>query len=98
MSNLLKIYQGLLTKYPYRVQSIQTGKVNCVLVCIWHSIKPFYLLAILMGTGDFLSQVAVEKKNANDYDLTRTAKFAGLGLLIVITFKYLNLIHVQYIF
>jgi hypothetical protein len=39
-----------------------------------------------MGAGDFLSQVVVEKKKANDYNFTRTAKFAGLGLLIVRTY------------
>lgn len=41
------------------------------------------LSAILMGTGDFLSQVFVEKKKAKEYNFTRTAKFAGIGLLIV---------------
>ena len=37
-----------------------------------------------MGIGDCISQVFVEKKNANDYNLTRTAKFAAVGLFIVV--------------
>ncbi|XP_046441007.1 protein Mpv17-like [Daphnia pulex] len=38
--------------------------------------------AILMGTGDFLSQVFVEKTEAKDYNFLRTAKFAGFGLCV----------------
>ena len=38
-----------------------------------------------MGTGDFLSQVFVEKTEAKDYNFLRTAKFAGFGLCVAVS-------------
>ena len=38
-----------------------------------------------MGTGDFLSQVFVEKTEAKNYNLLRTAKFAGFGLCVAVS-------------
>lgn len=38
-----------------------------------------------MGTGDFLSQVFVEGKSKNEYNLIRTAKFAGFGLFVAVS-------------
>lgn len=42
-----------------------------------------------MGTGDFLSQVFVEKKKATEYNFLRTAKFAGFGLLVAVSIRTL---------
>ena len=37
-----------------------------------------------MATGDLISQVAIEKRNTSNYDVIRTMKFAGLGLVFVV--------------
>jgi protein Mpv17 len=36
-----------------------------------------------MATGDSIAQLAVERKELNQYNFVRTAKFASLGFLIV---------------
>ena len=38
---------------------------------------------LLMGAGDFISQLAVERKSlGKDYELVRTARFMGVGLCV----------------
>lgn len=39
----------------------------------------------LMGAGDSIAQLAVEKTDWRRYDLKRTALFAGLGLCFVVS-------------
>lgn len=38
--------------------------------------------ALLMGTGDILSQVFVEKKTRSQFNVIRTVKFASFGLVV----------------
>ena len=38
-----------------------------------------------MGMGDCLSQVFIEKKTASEYNVFRTAKFAGFGLCVAVS-------------
>ncbi len=42
-----------------------------------------------MGTGDFLSQVFIEKKTASEYNVFRTTKFAGFGLFVAVSFYFI---------
>ncbi|KAH8355110.1 hypothetical protein KR093_005797, partial [Drosophila rubida] len=37
-------------------------------------------VAIIMGAGDVIAQLAIEKKSYKDYNAGRTARFAGIGL------------------
>lgn len=39
-------------------------------------------LGLLMGTGDFLSQVFVEKRKSYEYNFVRTLKFSSFGLFV----------------
>lgn len=48
------------------------------------AISFFVVVALLMGTGDFLSQTVVEKKHAKDYNIVRTLKFAGFGFFLAV--------------
>ncbi|XP_062138246.1 mpv17-like protein [Drosophila sulfurigaster albostrigata] len=38
--------------------------------------------AIIMGAGDMIAQLAIEKKSFKDYDLGRTARFSAIGFCI----------------
>lgn len=44
---------------------------------------------ILMGTGDFIAQTLVDRKELKNVNLTRTFQFAGMGLFVVVS-KCLN--------
>lgn len=39
----------------------------------------------LMGVGDVLAQTAVEGRQFKDIELKRTAQFASVGLLVVVS-------------
>ena len=39
-----------------------------------------------MAAGDSIAQLAVERKELNQYNFVRTAKFASFGLFVVVSF------------
>lgn len=51
-----------------------------------------------MGTGDFISQVFVEKNDFSNYNVIRTLKFAGIGLFLIVSalVKHLTLVNKFY--
>ncbi|KAH8420010.1 hypothetical protein KR009_004795, partial [Drosophila setifemur] len=40
-------------------------------------------VAAIMGVGDSIAQLLIEKKELNDWDVGRTARFTALGLVVV---------------
>lgn len=47
--------------------------------------KTRFFLGILMGTGDVLSQVLIEKKSAEQYKWQHTARFFTLGAVMIVS-------------
>lgn len=82
---LSRLSRGVLVRVTHRQYCSQTNKDGVYK----RAIQRFPLLmqslqvGALMGGGDLISQLVIEKKRQDQLNLKRTLQFASMGLLVV---------------